>query len=611
MKQVLFAIIYCSASLLYGATTEIMPLNDVKPGMQGTGLTIFENNQIEPFDVEIIDIVRNISPQRNLILVRLLGERVYHTGVVSGMSGSPIYIDNKLIGALAFRIGSFMKDPIAGVTPIEEMLEIFAKETVRNQELISIAQQTPGYIKDYFLSTPHKKFDILNLLKFHQNSTFLELKPIETPLVIGGLSSSLYKKISNHFTNLNFILLPGGTVDRVDIDIDGGESLKPGSAVAGIMIAGDFDISAIGTVTYCDGNKILAFGHPFFNSGPVNIPLAKAKVITTLSSLYASNKFAVASEIIGNIRQDRSTGIMGIVGEISPLIPVNVNVSSPIVSEKKFQFKLANDRSIASIVPVFLWITLLNALESSRLGSGDYALRLKGRIDLDNSSDVILDNFYSGGSAGFFDGSGMDISEAAFDVVMSLGALLVNKFESPKIRGIDLEFSAQPGRKLAEIVKVFYDKEEVYPGDSLSVVIFLRPYQGKVIELKKKIVVPKNITQDFMTLAVAGTQEIKNWESQAGIGRFTPANFKELITLLNRKRKNTDIIIQLKVTDSGAILHGREFPTLPPSIYYIMKDKKTHNAYESVTGKIIKEWSIPLDFEIRGGRKFNLVIKHN
>jgi len=153
----------------------------------------------------------------------------------------------------------------------------------------------------------------------------------------------------------------------------------------------------LGTVTYRNGNRILAFGHPFFNSGPVNIPLAAAKVITTFSSLYASNKFAVATEIIGNIRQDRSSGIMGLVGEIPPMIPVNVRISSPITAEKKFQFKMANDRSMATIMPVFLWITLLNALESSRLGGGDYALKLNGRIDLEKYPDVILDNFYSGG----------------------------------------------------------------------------------------------------------------------------------------------------------------------------------------------------------------------
>jgi len=608
MRQIIFAIIFCSNSLLLHGATEIMPLKDVRPGMRGIGLTVFENNQIEQFDVEIIEIVHDYFPHRDLILVRLLGEKVYHTGVVSGMSGSPIYINNKLIGALAYRMGNFMKDPIAGVTPIEQMLEIFNKEKVRDQETIAITQRTAKYITDYFYTNYVNKVDIFNLLPSPQVSNFHGVKSIEIPLVVNGLSPLIYKKISNHFDNSNFILLPGGKITQSG-EKDS-ENLKPGSAVAGIIISGDFDISAVGTVTYREGNRILAFGHPLFNSGPVNLPLAKAKVITTLSSLYASNKFAVAAEIIGNIRQDRSSGIMGRIGETPPMIPVHVKVNSPIVTEKTFDYKIVNDRSMANMIPVFLWITLLNTLESARLGSGDYSLKLIGKIELDNSSDVILDNFYSGGSADFFDGSGMDISEAAFNIVMTLGALLVNDFEPPKIRGIELEFYAQPGRKLAEIERVYYDKDETRPGDSLNVVILLRPYQGKTIEVKKRIIIPETIVPDYVTFAVGGTQEIARWENQAGIGRFTPSNFNELVALLNRRRKNKDIIMQLKVNDNGAVLHGREFPTLPPSIYHILKNKKTQKTYESVTEKIVKEWSVPFDFEIRGGQQFNLKIKH-
>jgi len=608
MRQIFFVIIFCSASFLYGADTEIMPLKGVKPGMRGIGLTVFENSQIEQFDVEIIDIVQNFFPQRALILVKLLGERVNYTGVVSGMSGSPIYIDNKLIGALAYRMGNFMKEPIAGVTPIEQMLEIFSKEQVRDQELIWTAQQNSTNLKHYFYTHQSEKFDIFQFLTGQQTSSnFGGAQPIEIPLVISGLSPSLYKTISNHFTDSNFIISPGGKLDQSELKA--GEQIKPGSAAAGVVVSGDFDISAVGTVTYREGNKILAFGHPLLGNGPVNIPLAEAKVITTFSSLYASNKFAVATGIIGNIRQDRSSGIMGLVGEIPPMIPVHVKVSSPILAEKNFQFKIANDRSMSRTIPVFLWITLLNALESSRLGSGDYALKLKGRIDLETYSDVIFDNFYSGGSAGFFDGSGADMPEAALDIVMTLAPLLMNDFEVPKINGINLEFFCQPGQKLAEIEQVFYDSDEVSPGDSLDVIIFLKPYRGKRIELNKQIYIPKNIASNMITLAIGGAEEITRWENQAGIGRFSPANFNELIMLLNRKRKNSAIIIQLKATESGAMLHGREFPGLPPSIYEIMKDKKTQNIYDSVTEKIVQEWSFPLDFQIKGGRKFNLVVK--
>jgi hypothetical protein len=404
-------------------------------------------------------------------------------------------------------------------------------------------------------------------------------------------------------------LLPGGRL--APSQLDGDQNLQPGSAVAGTMISGDFDISAVGTVTYRDGNKILAFGHPFFNSGPVNIPMSVAKVITTLSSYYASNKFAVATNVIGSIRQDRSTGIMGVIGDIPSTIPVNVKIGSPVVKEKQFHFKVINDRSSFNMVPVFLWMTLINALESARLGSGDYALKLNGRIDLENSADVLLTDFYSGGGKGFFNGSGLDISEAAYDIVMTLSALLLNKFETPKINKLDLEFYAQPGRYLAEIEKVFYDKQEVAAGDSLNLIIFLRPYQGKVIELKKRIDIPEELVGDILTVSIGGRDEITNWEHQAGIGRFSPANLGELVSLLNHRRKSTQIIIQLKAPDQGVVLHGREYPTLPPSIHQILTNKKTQKIYESVTEKVIREWVIPIELDIRGGRKFNLRVKQD
>ena len=607
MKQLFLAITFCTATFLYGANPEIMPLKDIKPGMLGTGLTIFENNQIEQFDIEIIDIIHNFFPGRDIILVRLLGDKVKHTGVVHGMSGSPIYIDKKLIGALAYRMGDFMKDPIAGVTPIKEMLEIFDKEQVRDQE-ISPTKKQKSQFKDYLFSRHLEKFNLLNLLNFNNNSATVGIKPIEAPLVISGLSPTLYKKISNQFVNSNFMLSPGGKLAQTGLK--GENELKPGSAAAGIIIAGDFDISATGTVTYRDDKRVLAFGHPFFNKGPVNIPLAAAKVITTFSSLYASSKFAVATDIVGNIRQDRSSGIMGVIGEIPPMIPINVRINSPLTAEKKFQFQLPNDRTMSTIMPVFLWITLLNALESSRLGGGDYALKLEGRIDLEQYPDVILDNFYAGGDAGYYDGSGLDIPEAAYEIVMSLSALWMNEFEFPNIRGIDLKFNARPGRKVAQVEKVFYDKQEIFPGDSLNMAIVVKPYQGKRIELSERVFIPENISADRVTIAIGGAEQITRWEYQAGIGRFIPKNITELVSLLNRRRKNSGIFIQIKIADNGAVLHGREFPTLPPSVLGIMKDRKTQKIYHSVTEKIVKEWEVPLDFEVRGGRKFELAVKH-
>ena len=603
MRRVIVTILLCCAPLLYSAD-EFMALKDVKPGMKGVGLTIFENNKIEGFEFEVLDIVQNFYPQRDVILIRLVGEKVYHTGVASGMSGSPIYINNKLVGALAYRIGQFMKDPIAGVTPIDQMLDIFNKEDIREEELAATAYPFPEEIQKYVYSYNEKKFDLLNLLKQRLSPEFQNIKPIETPILVSGISPQIIKQFESYFAQSNFHFLPGGKI--VSQDSSDQDELKPGSAVAATIISGDVDISAVGTVTYCDGNKVLAFGHPMFNSGAVSIPMAKAKVITTLSSLMASNKYAVATDIIGTIRQDRSSGILGIVGEKAPLIPVQMAVKSPILKDRHFNFNLVNDRSNYSMLPVFLWMSIINSLETTRLGFGDYSIQLNGRIEIKNNNDVVLDNFYAGGGKGFYDGSGADVSEAAYEIVMFLGAILMNQFEPAQIQKVNLVFNIQPGKKSARIEKVLFDKQAVVPGDKVNIIVQVRPYQGEVFEVKKEIKIPGNISSKRLKIAVGGDNKIAGWEQKAGIGMFIPNSLDEIISLLNRRRKNSAIFIQLKEPDRGAVLHGKEFPSLPPSIRTLMMNSKNENSYKTVNEKVIKEWVIPLDFDISGGRDFTL-----
>lgn len=594
-------------SCLFATTPAFMPLKDVRPGMQGYGYTVFENDRIEKFDVEVIDIIHNYRPQRDIIIIKLLGDKPTHTGIVSGMSGSPIYLDGKLAGALAYRLGNFMKEPIAGVTPIDQMLEIFTKEQSRAQELPFSTSAARERLRQFVANPPSDPFDILKLLGHTAEFDAAAARPIQMPLIISGLNPAFQQQICQYLAASDFIVLAGGQSDSISSHMD--EEIRPGSAVASVLVSGDFDISAIGTVTFCDANRLLAFGHPFFNSGPVNLPLARAKIVTTLSSLYASNKLGMATNLIGTIRQDRSSGIMAILGDTPPLIPVNVSIALPQNEQKQFHFHLANDRSLASIVPVFFWITLINSLESARLGNGDYALRVTGRIHLDQYPDVMLDNFYAGGGTGIFDGSGSDIPEAAYDIAMTLATLLANDFEIPNIKGIDLSFSAQPGQRLAQIERIFYSKEKVSSGDSLELTIVLRPYRADRVEMRHKISIPYNIHSNSVTLAVGSNEELKKWDGAAGLDRFAPSNLNELIWLLNRKRKNSEIIIQLRVNDSGAVLHGREFPTLPPSVFDPLIHNKTHKNFGAITEKVIKEWSIATGMKIRGGERFNLKIE--
>ncbi|MBC8186095.1 hypothetical protein H8E88_33855 [candidate division KSB1 bacterium] len=607
MKNFIIILIIFFNSFLY-AQTDFLPISAIKPGMKGFGLTVFEGSKIDTFEVKIIEVMYNFYPGRDIILVKLLGDRTDHTGVVAGMSGSPIYIKDKLIGALAYRLGDFMKDAIAGITPIGEMFEIFQKEKKRAIESPNLNKQKSIYSKYYLEPQNQQKVDLLSLLANEPGVKFLKIKPIETPFVMTGLQPSLYQKLSERFEQMNLPLLPGGKLKpRLSFDE---KKLVPGAAVGAVMVNGDFDISAVGTVTYRDGDKILAFGHPMLDAGPVNIPMAKATVITTLSSYWASNKLAVSTDIIGNIRQDRSPGIMGVLGEVPPMIPVRVTVKSKLHEEKVFNFNLADDPANYTRLPVFLWITLLNTLESARIANADYALKLTGSIKIKDSETVNFDNFYAGGASGFYGRAGYDMAEAAYDIAMTTGSILTNKFSPVKIEQLSLNFEAIPGQKSARIEKIYFNKKTVKPGEKLKVILHLKPYLGKIIEISKQIKIPNNVSSKTVTLAIGGKEEITGWEIKSGAVNYVPSDFSELVKILNRRRKNNGIYIQLKTKDTGAILHGKEFPTLPPSINRVMNNEKSQKTFKKLSEKIIKEWTIFTDYGITGGRRVNLKIRN-
>jgi len=387
--------------------------------------------------------------------------------------------------------------------------------------------------------------------------------------------------------------------------------LLPGSAVGAVIVNGDFDISSVGTVTYRNGDKILAFGHPMLDAGPVNIPMAKATVVTTLSSYWASNKLAVSTDIIGNIRQDRSPGIMGVLGEVPPMIPVRVTVRSKLHEEKVFNFNVADDPANYTRLPVFLWITLLNTLESARIANADYALKLTGSIKIKDSETVYFDNFYAGGGSGFYGRAGYDMAEAAYDIAMTMGSILTNKFSPVKIEQLLLNFEAIPGQKSAQIEKIYFNKKTVKTGEKLKVILRLKPYLGKIVELSTQIKIPDNLSLKTVTLAIGGKEKINGWEIKSGAAKFVPSDFPELVRILNRRRKNNGIYIQLKTKDTGAILHGKEFPTLPPSINRVMSHEKSQKTFKKLSEKIIKEWTILTDYSITGGRKVNLDVEKN
>jgi len=596
----------CFSSLQ--AEIKIMPLSEVKPGMKGIGKTVFSGTSIEEFKFEVIDIIENFAPQIDIILVRLIGPKVEKTGVVSGMSGSPVYINNKLVGALAYSIGTFQKEAIAGITPIEQMLEIENKEKLRDKELSVLKMNDKELVNVALTPTSDEQIDFIsnfveNFSKAQHRKS--QLHPISIPIAFSGFNPGVMKTIHPAFEQMGFLVAQGGTTTSINHN----KSFKPGDAIAGVLVSGDYSVNATGTVTYCDGNKVLAFGHPFFNSGPVNIPMAKAKILTVLSSMLSSYKISSVGEIVGNIRQDRKSGILGIIGEKSPMFPVEVEYISPFEQKKSYHYNIAKDQTLSFITPVLFWLTLINTLESARFSNGDYSIKLNGKFSLNGDTDIVLENFYTGPKFSTPAGSGRDIMTAAYDVVMTLIPLMVNNYKYPDITNVELSFSALPGKKSLNIEKVWYDKSEVFPGDNLTLNIQLREFYGDLITINKTVRIPKNISSSRLIVSIGSAGYITKWEKNFSPGKFQHQNFEELIQILNNKRNNNMLYIQIKVFERGALINGKELTNLPPTILNILNAKKTRGTFKNLRELVLNEYKIPMEYSIFGGKSIQIKIK--
>src|SRR5256884_8472416 len=343
---------------------DTIPLEQIHEGMHGVAYTVFQGTEPESMEVEVLGILKNANgPKGDVILVRLGGAKAEYTGVVAGMSGSPVYFNGKLAGAVAFRIGEFFKEPIAGVTPIAEMLEISAldrrpesPETDAKANVDAPTRtSTPG-----FSSVPSANYANY-------------LKPIEAPLVFNGFSETALKQFAPQFAAAGIVPVMGvGSVS----DTKQPERLEPGSAVSAILVRGDMDIAATCTVTYMDAAHLLACGHPLMQFGSVNLPMTKAQVVATLASPLNAFKIVNATEPVGAFVQDRHTGIMGEFGKKPDMIPVTLNIRGG-PSTQKFHYEVLNN---AHLSPLAMIATVFNALHGMNEYGEDVSYPMNGRI---------------------------------------------------------------------------------------------------------------------------------------------------------------------------------------------------------------------------------------
>ena len=577
---------------------EFYPLGDIKPGQKGYGKTVFKGTKTEKFGVEVLGILKNIRPKQNLILARLSGNRVDRTGVFAGMSGSPVYIDNKLVGAIAYSF-PFSREPIAGITPIREIVDIFREKpgirSIRTNR--ANLNEFHKVINSDWLQSDFDHPPKPLALAWPNYPTQTKLQAIATPLSLSGFSGHTINTFSPQLKALGLIPVQG--TGNAQTDNYEKSPLEAGSTISVQLARGDMELSASGTVTYIQGRKVYAFGHPFLSMGYTDLPLNKATVLTVIPSVRTSEKISATTDFVGSIKQDRATGIMGIIGKRPTLIPVSMQLRTSRGEIREFSYEVVTDRFLT---PLLMALTVYNGIMSSERSIGEHTLRVKTAISMKNQPKV------------HFESSVSELTNTSLFAALAASApvkfLFGTPFEDLVMEKIDIEIYSVEQNRVAVLEKIWQDKLEVKAGQEINLTVFIRQSNGTLHVDKYPLKVPEEIEPGPAKLLVSDGLSLGKLDEKAGLGNFAPLNLKQLVKAINNMKNNGRLYVRLYRNQSGAIIAGEGLPNLPPSMLALYNSNKTSGGVQPIDQAIYIEHELDAtDLVITGQQEITVNIK--
>lgn len=566
--------------------TQIMTVDEVRPGMKGVAYTVFQGTQPETMGVEVLGVLKNMNgPKSDVILVRLHGEKAEYTGVVAGMSGSPVYIDGKMLGAIAYRIGQFSKEPIAGVTPISQMLEINEFDSSIPQQGAAAANRTAGPEKT---SGP----GATDMSAFKGVAQYLQ--PIDSPFVFNGFTEASLQKFGSEFAAAGITPVMGvGSVSGEKQP----EPLVPGSAVSAIMVRGDMDVAATCTVTYMDKDHLLACGHPLTQYGMVDMPMTKANVIATLASPLNAFKIVNATEAVGAFVQDRKTGIMGTFDREPQMIPVTLNIHGPS-GPKEFHYEVLNN---PKLTPLMMMATVFNALMGMNQYGEETTYRMNGKIHVSGYPDVKMANMFSP----------TDSQPTAYAVATALGEhfgrIYDNPYEAPMVKGVSLDFDLERDRHSAVLENARTDVTEARPGDEITIEAVLRPYRGDRIVRRIPVRVPTSVPKGSLRILVSDAETLDH--ARRGAGSAHGLDLNSTIELLNKEHLNDHLYVSLLEPNPQATVEDKVMPGVPLSVMNVMEGMRATQQMVVFNESAVNESNTPVGYVVTGSQVISLTIK--
>jgi len=594
-----------------GQAASFYPLEEVRTGQKGVARTVFAGAEMQEFGVEVLGVMPGFpQPRMSVIIARLSGPNVDRTSVFAGMSGSPVFIEGKLVGAIAYAF-PFSKEPIAGITPIKQMVDLFERGPGlrsgerdqlgfrREPRAVSYAQLSGA---DWKSELPQTKFAGASFVAPVAAGSPLvgllgqQFAPIATPVVFSGFTPEAFARFSPQLQSNG--LLPvsgiGGSSPATPLGKVTDQTLLPGSSVSVQLVRGDYSVAASGTVTHRDGERVYAFGHPFLSLGSSDMPMAESTVVTVIPNTLNSFKLTVPGQMVGAISQDRATGIYGQLGRAPKMIPVTINLHTSREGVETYKFEVANDEFLT---PLLLNMTIYSTLTSSERSLGNSTISVRGLIEVKGQEPIRLERRFSMQGAGI---------SAAGSVAAPVAALLSSGFEGVELGPVTLDIAASDTRRSADLERVALDRNEVRSGETVEVQAYVRTDSGKQFVQRIPVEIPADVPPGQLVLFVGDGGTLQQASASQSL---VPKDLSQLVGAINKLKKNDRLYAKLFRITPGAVIGTDEMPNLPPSFVATLNSDRATGGYTPTLLSPVAEKELPAaEYVINGQQLIGITV---
>jgi len=600
--------------------TRFVPVEELRPGDRCTGRTVFSGDAVEEFDVEVLGVVRGTGPQSDLIIARASGGPLAETGILEGMSGSPVYLGGRLVGAIS-STWAFSKEAIAGVTPIGQMLPALALLDGERPPgggtggaygtLVVPPAERPASRGLWLATAAGLSAGAPAVDGAAGAFDGREMTGIPLPLVVSGGSDGFLREVAGVLAGMGLSAVRGARGGSAAGEVsaagapgaraggmlqEGAAEPVPGSAVGVQLVRGDANWTAVGTLTYRDGDRVIAFGHPMFQGGDLELPLVNARVHALMPLQSVSFKYATGTDLIGTMLQDRRHMVAGRLGAPPRMVDLAVSVKVGDGEPRDFHLQVARARPYAAL---FAGLATAGALDEVVRGAGPGAVELRARVATDAGDVEYADVLQS--------------DDLAFRVGGELAALVdliaSNGFGPRDVSAVDVDVRVFEEERMAEIERVDVGRTSFRPGEDVAVAVTLRHWRGPRVTETLTLHVPDSAPEGKYVLRVSGAAEYREGET-ARLGEgLRPRTYEQLVSLIERSRPGNAVVAQLLSDEPGLSLSGEEMRAVPRRVALAMASSAVGGVVDPATASCVAESEVRADREVRGTREIVVTVE--